>query len=255
MRSPSRFPRRYLQFLGLCTLLPWVAQAEVKLPAIFGDHMVLQRDMKIPVWGWAAAGEKVSVKLDQGTPVETTADPSGKWRVELPAQPAGAPREITVTGTNTVTLKDVLFGEVWLCSGQSNMEWVVQNTVDSAKEIAAADFPTIRHIKVPLVPSGTPQENFAGSWQVCSPATAAWFTAAGFYMARELQKELKVPVGLINASWGGTRIEPWVPAIGFSGLDKLRDIDTQIQLKLPANPQYKQRLEKYVGEIDAWSKT
>lgn len=230
------------------------AGAAVKLPAIFGDHVVLQRDMKIPVWGWADPGEKISVRLGGGMPLEAAADEKGAWRVELPAMPAGGPHELTVTGTNVVTVRDVLIGEVWLCSGQSNMEWVVQNSLDPQKEAAAANLPAIRHIKVPLVPAATPQPDFRSSWQVCSPQTVGGFTAAGFFMARRLHEDLGVPIGLINASWGGTRIEPWTPAEGFSGLEKLRDIEQLVQRKQPGHPQYQERLKQHLAEVDAWSK-
>ncbi|WP_038163061.1 sialate O-acetylesterase [Verrucomicrobium sp. BvORR106] len=256
MLSPSLSQRGSLALLALAGLLPTLAPAAVKLPHIFTDHMVLQRDVKIPVWGWADPGEKISVKLGQNAPVETTAGKDGKWRVELPAQAAGgAPLELTVTASNTVAVRDILVGEVWLCSGQSNMEWVVQNSLNSAQEIASANDPTIRHIKVPLVPKPVPQDDFNGSWQTASPSTVGGFTAAGYFMARELQKHLKVPVGLINASWGGTRIEPWVPAAGFEGLERLRDIATLVKLKQPGNPQYRERVLKHVADIEAWSKT
>lgn len=238
--------------LGLTALLPLASPAAVRLPHIFADHMVLQRDQRIPVWGWADPGEKVTVQLDATAAVETSATQDGRWRVELPARPAGGPHQLKITGSNTLSLQDILVGEVWLCSGQSNMEWTVSNSLNPQEEIAAANHPQIRHIKVPLVAKSTPQDDFTASWQACSPATAGGFTAAGYFMARELQKELKVPIGLINASWGGTRIEPWVPAEGFDNLEKLRDIAALVQMKNPASPAYRKRLEQHLVELDAW---
>ncbi|WP_240772824.1 sialate O-acetylesterase [Phragmitibacter flavus] len=232
-----------------------MAHAEVKLPAIFGDHMVLQRDMKLPVWGWAEAGEKVSVQLGDGKVVDAVTDAKGEWRVELHPVAAGGPFEMTVKGANVVKVSDILVGEVWVCSGQSNMEWAVQSSLDPQKEIAAANFPAIRHIKVPLIAASTPQTDFKGTWQVCNPHTVGGFTAAGYFMARELHKELGVAIGLINASWGGTRIEPWVPATGFEGIERLKDIQQLIQIKQPTHPQYQQLMEKHLADLEVWSKS
>ncbi|MGV3757308.1 MAG: sialate O-acetylesterase [Verrucomicrobiota bacterium] len=230
------------------------AHADARLASIFGDNMVLQRDQKLPVWGWASPGEAVSVQLDSQSAVSTTADAAGKWRVELPAQKAdGKARTLTVKAKNTLTLKDVLVGEVWLCSGQSNMEWTVNNSDNSKDEIAAANYPLIRHIKVPLKPASLPQDEFKASWQVCSPQTAGNFTAAGYFMARKLQKELGVPIGLINSSWGGTRIEPWTPVSGFADLPALKDIHNQVLKTLPDNAQYQQKLKQHLDAVDKWS--
>jgi len=235
-------------------VFPSAAKCDIKLPAIFGDHMVLQRDAKIPVWGWAGAGEKVTVSLAQGQAVEATADAQGKWQVELPAMTAGGPYELKVQGSTAITFKDVLVGEVWLCSGQSNMEWTVYNSLDPQKEMAAATDTGIRHIKVPLKIASTPQDNIQATWQVSSPQTVGGFTAAGYFMAKKLHKELGVPIGLINSSWGGTRIEPWTAPVGFEGVEKLRDIETLIQRKQPQHPLYKQGLEAYLSTLDAWSR-
>ncbi len=231
------------------------ARAEVKLPGIFGDHMVLQREQKLPIWGWASPGEAVSVQFDNQAALTTTADAQGKWRVELPPHPAGGPHTLTVKASNTITFQDVLMGEVWLCSGQSNMEFVVGSADNAQSEIAAANYPEIRHIKVPLVPASLPQDNFKASWTVCSPQTAGGFTAAGYFMARKLQKELGVPVGLINSSWGGTLIEPWTPVSGFAEVPALKGIYEQVLRTLPNNPQYQQRLKQHLADVEKWSAT
>jgi sialate O-acetylesterase len=229
------------------------AYADAKLANIFTDHMVLQRDQKLPVWGWAAAGEKVSVQIDDKAAVATTADANGKWRVELPAMPTGGTHTLTVKANNTITLSDILLGDVWLCSGQSNMEWVVANSLNAQQEIAAANLPNIRHIKIPLTTASTPKDTFTASWQNCTPQTVGGFTAAGFFMARKLSQDLEVPIGLINSSWGGTRIEPWVPVAAFAEVDALKDIHQQVLRTLPDNPAYQQKLKQHLADVDKWS--
>ena len=198
--------------------------AEIKLPSIIGDHMVLQRDRAVPVWGWDDAGAEVTVTMGQAT-ATATADSDGRWVVELPAMAAGGPHTMKIQGTNTVTLENILVGEVWVCSGQSNMEWTVQRSANPEAEIAAANHPRIRHIKIPHVPMDTPQDNVpSDGWKVCSPETVANFTAVGYFFGRHLLKELDVPIGLIGSNWGGTRIEPWTPPVGFQSVPALKDI-------------------------------
>jgi len=245
---------RLLPLLSLALLGAGLsAQADAKLASIFSDHMVLQRDQKLPIWGWAAAGEKVSVQMDGTAAVATTADASGKWRVELPAMPTGGTHTLTVKANNTLTISDILLGEVWLCSGQSNMEFTVGGSVNAAQEIAAANYPNIRHVKVALKTASTPQDTFQGTWQVCTPQTAGGFTAAGYFMARKLQKELGVPIGLIHSSWGGTRIEPWTPVSGFADMPTLKDIHQQVLKTLPDNPVYQQKLKQHLADVEKWS--
>lgn len=228
------------------------ALADVRLPAVFSEHMVLQQQQKIRIWGWADAGESVTVSL-AANKQSTKADEAGKWQVTLPPLPASkVPTTISVQGNNTVEIKDVLVGEVWLCSGQSNMEWPVAACTNAQAEIAAAKFPMIRQIKVPLVPSTTPLEDFKSNWQVCSPETAGGFTACGFFMARQLQKELDIPIGLINSSWGGTRVEPWTPPIGFQRVDALQDIYQSVIGRTPGTQQYRDRLSVHIKTIEDW---
>ncbi len=209
-------------FLQTFTLLAWALvtgslQAEVGLSAVFGDHMVLQRDQVAPVWGWADPSEEVMVSF-AGQEKKTKADKAGSWRVDLDALEASAEgRELKVSGSNggIRSFKDVLVGEVWVCSGQSNMEWTVNGSLNANEERVAANYPLIRHIKVPRAPSDSHARTFNSKWQVCSVDTAGNFTAVGYYFARKLHKELEVPIGLLNSSWGGTRIEPWIPTDGF----------------------------------------
>ena len=184
------------------------AVAEVKLPGIFAPHMVLQRDLAIPVWGWANPGEKVSVSL-AGQTEQATADPQGKWSVELAPIADPGPYTLTVKGDNTIEIPDVLAGEVWLASGQSNMAMTVSRCKDIEQETAAANHPRIRMFTVARTPAETPQDNVQGSWQVCSPETVGGFSATAYFFGRELEKELDVPVGLINSSWGGTPVQAW----------------------------------------------
>jgi sialate O-acetylesterase len=201
------------------------ASADVRLPSIFGDNMVLQADLPLPFWGTAEPAEEVTVKLGtESRSTKTGAD--GKWQVRLPALKATAtPVPLSISGKNTINLANVVVGEVWLCSGQSNMEWTVGRSANAQEEIAAADHPLIRHIKVPHTPAQTPQSDVpASGWQPATPQTAREFTAVGYYFARNLQKELNVPIGLIGSNWGGTRIEPWTPPEGFKQVPALKEI-------------------------------
>ena len=227
--------------------------ADVTLPAVFSDHMVLQQQIPLRIWGWAEAGEMVTVSIGANQETVTTAE-SGRWEVKLPAMTASkTPTSIKVQGKNSVEISDVLVGEVWLCSGQSNMEWPVAACVNAQEEIAAAQYPLIRHIKVPLVPSTVPLNNFQSAWQVCSPETAGSFTACGYFMARKLQKELDVPVGLINSSWGGTRVEPWTPPVGFQRVDALQNIYQSVVGRTPGTPEYRSRLESHTKSLEEWT--
>ncbi len=206
----------------LLTVLPllWVgisAFAQLRLPAFFGDHMVLQRQQPISVWGWANPGEKVTVMLERVS-ATARADKGGRWRVQLPAQEAGGPYTLTVKGNTTLTLNDVWMGDVWLCSGQSNMEWTVAQSMNPAEEIAAANYPTIRHFKVKRTVASLPQDDVQGSgWNPATPEHVGQFTGVGYFFARHLQKELNVPIGLLNASWGGTHVETWTSREVFAG--------------------------------------
>ncbi len=198
--------------LSIVTLLLWGTkplQAEVKLPTIFGHHMVLQRDKPIAIWGQAEPGEKVTVKISNRSGT-CTADGRGQWRVTLDSLLAGGPHTLTVAGQNTLTYRDVLIGEVWLCSGQSNMAWSVSNANDADLEVLNAHYPKIRMISVPQVASQAPQTEFKGQWDLCTPAMARDFSAVGFFYGRLLHQVLGVPIGLIDNAWGGSAAEAWV---------------------------------------------
>jgi sialate O-acetylesterase len=186
------------------------AAADVSLNNMFGDHMVLQQGIKNKVWGKADPGEQVTVTLG-GQTHSTTAAADGTWHVFLdPVKEYGGPHTLTVKGKNTVTFSDVLIGEVWVCAGQSNMQWSVNQSNDPDLEKAAAKFPNIRLISVPQVGTQEPQWNFNGKWQQCSPETVGNFSAVGYCFGRQLHQTLGVPVGLINNAWGGSAAEAWV---------------------------------------------
>jgi sialate O-acetylesterase len=179
------------------------------LPAIFTDHAVLQRDMPVPVWGWAEPGEKVTVAIaEQSHTVK--ADDKGKWRVYLSPLSVGEPLDLVVKGNNRIEHKDILVGEVWLCSGQSNMEWAVSASANSDLEIPAANHPRIRLVRVKNPGSQTTVEDFDGRWEICSPETVPGFSAVGYFFGRELENHLDVPIGLIDNSWGGSACDAWI---------------------------------------------
>lgn len=220
------------------------ARAEVCVPHVFGSHMVVQCDRPIRIWGWAEPGERVRVTLAETTE-STEADGEGHWRVSLPALPAGGPHAIEIAGTNTIRLDDVLMGEVWLCSGQSNMwrplywsqrKWGV---IDYEREIAAADFPRLRLLNLARVPGedfpnpprATPVDDVVGHWQRSAPEVAANFSATAQFFGRKLLAELDVPVGLINASYGGSTVEAWVPPSGFRQVPEVRGLADQVEAR------------------------
>jgi sialate O-acetylesterase len=228
------------------------AVADVRLPGFFGDHMVFQQGMPLKVWGWSAAEAPVQVSLGNRV-ASTNADASGRWEVEFPAMRASKdPLVLEVTAGNTLRIEDVLIGEVWLCSGQSNMEWTVRSSTNSAAEIAAGDHPMIRHMKVDHRPSMVPLDDIESQWQVCTPEVVGNFTACGYFMARELQKRLDVPIGLINSSWGGTRVEPWTPPIGFKRVDALSDIYESVMGRTPGTEAYRTRLGEHIEQTESW---
>jgi sialate O-acetylesterase len=186
------------------------ARADVKLPRIFGSHMVLQQGQKDRVWGTAAPGEPVSVTIDYQSK-STTAGNDGKWTVTLDPMMVGGPHTMTVKGrNNTVTFDDVLIGEVWLCSGQSNMQWAVQQANDGDLESRTAKYPKIRLITVPNVGTQEPQDDFRGQWEPCTPQTVKEFSAVGYFFGRQLHQTLGVPIGLIDDAWGGSACEAWI---------------------------------------------
>ncbi len=215
---------RRLGFFGIlpCVLLLGAApaqkaHADVKLPGIFGSHMILQRGRPLPIWGWADPGEEVSVHF-AGIRVDVKADDKGAWSVKLPTQEASRTgRPLTVRGKNKVELEDVLVGEVWVGSGQSNMEWTLAQCSDAREAIAGADQPMIRLFQVPKVKAKAPAADVNARWEVCSPQSVGRFSGVLYHFGLRLHEDLGVPVGLVNSSWGGSSIEPWTPTEKESG--------------------------------------
>ncbi len=197
------------------------ARAELKLPAMFTDGAVLQQGMPVPVWGWADPDAEVKVTFG-GQSKSAKANAKGEWQValeKLEANKTGSNLVVSTRGAS-LSVKDVLVGEVWFCSGQSNMEWTVARSV-MPKIVKPNDYPMIRHIKVPHVRAQEAASDFKGSWTVCNENSVKNFTAVGFFFAYQLQNELDVPIGLIGCNWGGTRIEPWTPPAGFAKVEEL----------------------------------
>ena len=208
---------------ALGALLAGVApvQADVRLPEVISNNMVLQKDIPLPIWGWADPGEEVTVTLGDSS-VKSTADGAGKWKVTLPAiKTVGGPHEMVVKGKNEIKVANILIGEVWAGSGQSNMQWNVAQSINGQQEIASAKFPKIRLFIIPLIPSGTPSEHVAAQWIECSPETVAGSSAVLFFFGREIHMKLDMPVGLITTAWGGTRIQPWIPPQGYTAIPEL----------------------------------
>lgn len=231
------------------------AQANVRLPAIIGNNMVLQKDIPLPIWGWADPGEKVTVTLGEST-ASADADAAGKWKVTLPAQKtAGGPHEMTIAGKNAIKISNILIGEVWAGSGQSNMQWAVAQSQNAQAEIAAANLPKIRLFMIPLIPSGTPANDVQAQWVECSPATVGGSSAVLFFFGRELHKDLNVPVGLITTAWGGTRIEPWIPPQGYTAVPEIAAEKTQMLDALTNYGQalvnYNEALKTYTAAVNA----
>jgi sialate O-acetylesterase len=197
--------------------VPRQVGADVVPGSPFTEHMVLQRDMEVPIWGTAAPGEEVTVSVAKQK-VTGKAGADGKWLVRLaPLKSGGGPLEMTITGKNTVTLKDILVGEVWLCSGQSNMEFTVSKavkrfagTINEQEEIANAKWPQIREFTVKMSIKQTVQTSVSGQWKVCTPETVPAFSAVGYFMARKLHQDLDVPVGIINTSYGASTAQAWI---------------------------------------------
>lgn len=210
--------RPYLLFIALMFSLN--SMANVRLPKLFADDMVLQRNHLIPIWGWADANEKIEIRFNKQLK-STKADKNGKWIIRLNAENAGGPYELSIKGKNHLVLKNVLVGEVWICSGQSNMEFTVNEAMNAEKEINDAEYPFIRHFKVERDVSSLPKDDVkSGKWEVSTKTTVGNFTAVGYFFAKKLYEELKIPIGLINTSWGGTGSETWTSREAFESSEE-----------------------------------
>ena len=203
--------RHYLVSILALVCFTLSLHAELRVPAIFTDHMVLQRDQQNPLWGWAKPGAEVTASIAEQT-TKTTVDANGRWELQLPpleVNQDGLVLEVK-SGAESIRIADILVGEVWLCSGQSNMQWSVAQINDSDLEIATANYPQIRFISVPQVGTQELQDDFQGEWSVCSPETVVSFSAVGYFFGRQIHQVLDVPIGLIDNAWGGSAAEAWV---------------------------------------------
>lgn len=256
--NPSQLVPSHMKTSSLFQLLSLVfatsALADVVLPSVLSSGMVLQRDKPIPVWGKAAAGEKIMVSFS-GQSLETTATADGTWMVKLLPLAANATAQtLTIQGSNKIELSDILIGEVWLGSGQSNMQWPLTKAANGAAEVSAANFPQIRLFNVPNVSKPTPQPTCDASWKACSPETIAGFSAVLYYMGLELHKNLNVPIGLINSSWGGSRIEPWTPVEGFALHPSQRDNLRSVRAGMPGTDEYKNSTLAWIANVEQWAR-
>ena len=184
------------------------ANADVRLPALFSDNMVLQQKQRAPVWGWADDGEEVKVTF-RGKTVKAKAK-DGKWMVNLSGLSAGGPDVLVVEGKNRIEVKNVLVGEVWVCSGQSNMEWPLKASFESTNDVASSANPKLRLFLVTKAKANTPQQDVKAQWKECNPETVPGFSAVAYYFGRDLQRARNVPVGLIGTYWGGSPAEVWM---------------------------------------------
>ena len=240
--------------LGMAIGLIQTARANVRLPSVFSDHAVLQQGVPLPVWGWADPGEDVTVSL-AGQTRSIKGGATGMWRVTFDALQTGNTLTLTVQGKNTITVRDILAGEVWLGSGQSNMAMTVNRCNDYEKERAAAIFPTIRMFTVERVVGTEPKTECQGQWIVCASNTVGGFSATAYFMGRELQRKLDVPVGLINSSWGGTPIEAWISAEAFTAVPAFKPIMDQWAART-AKPWDKDKaMAGYGKQVAAWKET
>jgi sialate O-acetylesterase len=232
--------------IALVFVCAGVARADVKLPALISEGMVLQQGMETPLWGWAEEGESVTVEM-QGQKVTATAK-DGKWALKLNLLKAGGPYTLVITGRNRIELKNVLVGEVWICSGQSNMQWNLKTTDGGEAEIARANYPNIRLFTVPRAETDKPQSDVKATWKECSPESAGAFSAVGYYFGRDLHKARNVPVGLINNAVGGSPAESWTNAVVLNGDAEFKQFHAEYPERIE---RYNQAMEKFKAESEA----
>ncbi len=248
---------RALFFLALAGLTA-PARADVKPHPLFSDGMVLQQGMKCPVWGTAEPGEEISVELDlgdMGLGVKGNAARDGTWRFDIHATKVGGPFTLRIKGKNTVTIKDVHVGEVWVASGQSNMQWSVNQSADPDKVRAAAKDPLVRFFTVPHVPADEPKKDVNARWVAASPETVGGFSAVAYHFARHLREARKVPVGILHTSWGGTYAEAWTPTTYLESIPSLkRVVDNYRQNRPNAANDFQRALEKHKADLETHKK-
>lgn len=237
---------------ALALVVASAALADVKLPAIISNNMVIQRGVKARIWGTAEPGEEVTVAI-AAQKLTAKANDKGDWAVLLDPLKEGGPLEMTVAGKNTIKVQNILVGDVWVCSGQSNMAMTVSGSANAKEEAAAANFPLIRHFGVRHTPVATPQKDTPGAaWLVCSPQTVGGFTAVGYFFGRHLHQELKVPIGLLHTSVGGTPAQAWTSREALDAVDELKHyvaaLDAAINPSAEAKAKYQEALKRWEAE-------
>jgi sialate O-acetylesterase len=241
-----------LAFGGLLVAgLPLLLAAQVRLPAVLGDHMVVQQGKPFTVWGWAGKGEPVAVGFG-GQEKKAVAAADGTWRVVFePLEAGGGPLEMTVRGGKgpALTVRDILVGEVWVCSGQSNMEMPFAWLPKPDPDVLRADNPSLRLFLVPKRTAGRPQEDVDAKWELCRPETVRTFSMVAYYFGLELHRRLGVPVGLIESAWGGTMIEPWTPPLGFAAVPEVKPL---LDRQASRYAEYRDKLAKDLPAWEAW---
>ncbi|WP_300597475.1 sialate O-acetylesterase [Niabella sp.] len=246
-------------FCLLVLLISSSIHAAVKLPAVIADHMVLQQKTTVALWGWANAGERITIQCSWNRqPVTVTAGTNGSWITHVKTVAAGGPYTIRFKGTNTIEIQDVLLGEVWLCSGQSNMEFPLAKqkawrtgVTGYEQEVAKASDPRLRLFTVQQEVAGTPQPDVQGNWAATIPETAATFSAVAYYFGKEIREATGIPVGLIHSSWGGTPAESWTRK---EVLDTSRELHHILDRYETAVKTYPEDLAKYQQDLDQWRK-
>ena len=228
--------------------------ADVRVPALFGDHMVVQRGRPIHVWGWAAPGETVSVAF-RGETAGATASPDGRWDIYLEPAEAGGPYDLAIDGENSIRLTDVLVGDLWVGSGQSNMVWPLERANDAVREVAAAQYPGIRYFQVAQSAAETRQDDVEGEWRMVTPETAGEFSGIAYFFARHLHSELGVPFGIIQSAWGGTPAQAWTSLRALSAEPELAELVVEFEVEgQAAKPGYEAALadwERRAAEAEA----
>jgi sialate O-acetylesterase len=228
------------------------AFADVRLPAVISDNMVLQRGEKVSIWGWADPGEDVTATFSWSwMRLTVAADSKGEWEFKIPSPKAGGPYKMTIKGKNAIDLDNIMSGEVWVCSGQSNMQMSVRSSANAEREIAEADYPNIRLFTVTRTVAQRPLKDCQGSWAACSGETVPGFSAVGYFFGRELHKELNVPVGLIHTSWGGTPAEAWTRR---EVLEAGADFEPILTRHAEIIAKYPQAYKEYEQKVQEWQK-
>lgn len=252
-RSPSTATRRAYRCAQALVLAAASLHA-VDIASSCTSYAVLQRDKPLPIWGTGTAGERVTVRF-AGQEVAATVDANGRWQVVLAAlQASTEDRAMQVVGatSGTATAEHLVVGDVWLCAGQSNMEFKVRTVIDAKDEVAAASQPLIRQLDIPNVHAAQPLATVHAEWRACTPSSVGNFTAVGYFFARAVRTEVDVPIGLVEADWGGSRIEPWIPPVGIRSVPELSALTKQVDAWDVATEEGSRAWKAYVDQVRAW---